>query len=260
MDETARSGLSRALLAAYESRVGIEPPTVTDPLMSLDDAYAVQLLQVDAWRAQGRRVIGHKVGLTSAAMRAQLGVDSPDYGHLTDAMAYRSDEPIDAARFVQPRIEPEVALVLGRELRGPGVSVAEAAAAVDVVLPALEIIDSRVADWRITLLDTIADNASSGGMVLGTRARRLADVDLELSGCVLRRGGEIVGTGAGAAVLGSPLHALVWLADVLGRRGVALLAGQVVLPGSITAAVPVAAGDTVTADFGGIGSVSARFC
>ena len=259
MDETARNRVAGRLLDAYATRDGVEPPTVSEPGLTLEDAYAVQLLQVEAWTARGERVVGHKVGLTSAAMQAQLGVDQPDYGHLTDRMVHPSDAPIAASLFLQPRIEPEVAFVLGRDLTGPGVTVAAAATAVELVLPALEIIDSRVRDWRITLLDTIADNASSGGIVLGTRAVRVTDVDLELSGCVLRRNGAVVGTGAGAAVLGSPLVALAWLANTLGERGVALEAGHVVLPGSITAAVPVAAGDTVTASFGGIGSVTASF-
>jgi 2-keto-4-pentenoate hydratase len=259
VDETARSRVAGRLLDAYATREGVEPPTASEPGLTLEDAYAVQLLQVDAWRLLGERVVGHKVGLTSAAMQAQLGVDEPDYGHLTDRMVHAADAPIASSLFLQPRIEPEVAFVLGRDLTGPGVTVATAAAAVELVLPALEIIDSRVRDWRITLLDTIADNASSGGIVLGTRAVRVTDVDLELSGCVLRRNGAVVGTGAGAAVLGSPLVALAWLANTLGERGVPLEAGHVVLPGSITAAVPVTAGDTVTATFGGIGSVTASF-
>ena len=149
--------------------------------------------------------------------------------------------------------------MLSRPLRGPGVTVADAIAAVAFVLPALELIDSRIKDWKIGLADTIADNASSGGVILGSRPVSLPAVDLRLAGCNLHKNGELAGTGAGGAVLGSPLTALVWLANTLGARGVVLGEGQVILPGSITASVPVRAGDAVTATFAGLGSVTARF-
>lgn len=247
-----------ALLAAYHGEP-IEPLTRRFPGLDVDDAYAIQLGQVAAWRQDGAVIKGHKVGLTSAAMQRQLGVDQPDFGHLTGAMFHLESHPIDAAAFLQPKVEPEIAFILGRPLRGPGVTLAEAAASVEFVAPALEIIDSRIRDWKITLVDTIADNASSGGAVLGGSVTPLSQVDLRLAGGVLRRNGEVVGTGAGGAVLGSPLNALAWLANVLGARGVGLEAGHVVLPGSITAAVPVTSGDVVTATFAGLGSVTARF-
>ncbi|MEU8250338.1 2-keto-4-pentenoate hydratase [Nonomuraea sp. NPDC048916] len=248
-----------ALLNAYSTGVPIQPLTTTYTDLSVSEAYAIQLAQVGDWIAGGAVVKGHKVGLTSAAMQRQLGVDQPDFGHLMDSMFHLDSDPIDTGRFLQPRIEPEIALVLGRRLSGPGVTAAEAVGAVEFALPALEIIDSRIADWRITLTDTIADNASSGGVVLGNRPVRPGDLDLSLTGCLLHRNGELVDTGAGGAALGSPINALVWLANTLGERGVALEAGHVVLPGSITAAIPVAAGDIVSATFGGIGSVTARF-
>ncbi|MFI0349474.1 2-keto-4-pentenoate hydratase [Actinomadura sp. 9N407] len=247
------------LLGAYASRVPVRPLTEEVPDLSLADAYAIQRAQVERWVADGAVIKGHKVGLTSAAMQRQLGVDQPDYGHLLDTMFHTDGAPIDIRRFVQPRIEPEIAFVLGRPLAGPGVTAADAVAAVDFVLPALEIIDSRIADWKITLPDTVADNASSGGVVLGTTPVRPDGLDLSLTGCLLHRNGDLVDTGAGGAVLGSPLNALVWLANVLGPMGVALEAGHVVLPGSITAAVPIATGDTFTATFAGIGNVTARF-
>jgi 2-keto-4-pentenoate hydratase len=247
------------LSGAYRDKAPIEPLTVTDPGLTLDDAYAVQLAQVEEWRAGGAVITGHKVGLTSAVMRRQLGVDRPDYGHLTDTMFHPDSAPIDVGRFLQPRIEPEIAFVLGGPLTGPGVTAAQAVAAVDFVLPAFEIIDSRIRDWRITLVDTVADNASSGGVVLGTRPTPLSAVDLGLVGCLLHRNGELAETGAGGAVMGSPLNALVWLANTLGARGVGLEAGHVVLPGSLTAAIPVSAGDGVTATFAGLGTVTTRF-
>jgi 2-keto-4-pentenoate hydratase len=217
------------------------------------------MLQVARWADAGARVKGHKVGLTSAVMQRQFGVSQPDFGHLLDGMFYSEHEPVPLSRFLQPRAEPETAFVLARTLRGPGVTVAEAIASVGFVLPALELIDSRIRDWKISLADTIADNASSGGLVLGSTPVPLSAVDLRLAGCNLHKNGELAGTGAGGAVLGSPLSALMWLANTVGARGVALEEGQVILPGSITASVPVGPGDTVTATFAGLGSVTARF-
>lgn len=259
MDHQAVDKAAGSLLDAYASGVPIRPLTEAEPDLTLADAYAIQQAQVERWLAGGARIKGHKVGLTSAAMQRQLGVDQPDYGHLLDTMFHTDGAPIDTGRFLQPRIEPEIAFVLGRPLRGPGVTAADAAAAVEFVLPALEIIDSRIADWKITLADTVADNASSGGVVLGTTPVRPDGLDLSLTGCLLHRNGNLVDTGAGGAVLGSPLNALIWLANTLGPMGVTLEAGHVILPGSITAAIPVAAGDTVTAAFAGIGTVTAKF-
>lgn len=259
MNETERAEAVQVLLAAYETREAIRPLAESYREPDLDDAYTIQLEQVEYWRRQGRVVRGHKVGLTSAAMQRQMGVNQPDFGHLLDDMFWLEHMPIPVSRFLQPRVEPEVAFVLKRPLHGPGVTVAEAAAAVDFVLPALELIDSRIRDWKIGIVDTVADNASSGGVVLGSTPRPLSAVDLRLGGCNLHKNGELVATGAGGAVLGSPLNALVWLANTVGARGVVLEAGHLVLPGSITAAIPVSAHDSVTATFGGLGSVTARF-
>lgn len=249
----------RALLDAYDTRVPVDPPSEGDPELDVARAYEMQLQQVAHWTGQGRVVRGHKVGLTSAVMQRQLGVDQPDYGHLFADMFHLESLPIDAGAFISPKVEPEIAFVLDRDLTGPGVTLVDAIRAVGYVLPALEIIDSRIRDWRITLPDTIADNASSGGVVLGSRPVPLRDNDLRVTGCVLTAGGQVVATGAGAAVLGSPLNALVWLANTLGPRGVTLEAGSVVLPGSLTTASPVSAGSTITASFTGIGSVTACF-
>jgi 2-keto-4-pentenoate hydratase len=259
VDHMTRSEAARQLLEAYGSGKPIAPLTTTYDDMTLEDAYAIQLLQMDEFTGGGRTVKGHKVGLTSAAMQRLLGVDEPDFGHLLDDFFYLEHAPIPIGRFLQPRIEPEVAFVLATPLRGPGVTVHEAIAAVDFVLPALEIVDSRIEDWKIGLFDTIADNASSGAVVLGSTPTDLREVDLRLAGGVMTRNGSVAGTGAGGAVLGSPITALVWLANTLGARGVTLEAGHVILPGSVCAMVPVAAGDTVTATFAGLGSVTARF-
>jgi 2-keto-4-pentenoate hydratase len=226
--------------------------------LSVDDAYEIQQIQTRRRVAEGARIVGWKVGLTSAPMQQQLGIDQPDFGVLLDDMAYPADAPIPVSRFRQPRAEPEVALVLDKPLAGPGLTVADVLGAVRHALPAIEIIDSRIADWRIGLVDTIADNASSGAFVLGATPLPLT-FDAALIGCVFRKNGRIVQTGAGAAVLGSPLHAATWLANTLTARGATLEAGHVILTGSVTAAVPVAAGDTVSASFDRLGSATAVF-
>jgi 2-keto-4-pentenoate hydratase len=259
MDAATHAAVAKELREAQLGRRPIEPVSASHPHLTVDDAYAIQLEQIERRVAEGDPIQGHKVGLTSAAMQRQLGVDQPDYGHLLGGMFHLEGLPIAVEQFISPRVEPEIAFVLRRPLNGPGVNAAHALAAIDYVVPALEIIDSRIRDWRIGLVDTVADNASSGGVVLGSRPVRVDAVDLRLAGCVLVHNGSVAGTGAGGAVLGSPLNALVWLANTVGRRGVTLEAGQVVLPGSVTAAVPVAAGDSVSATFGGLGAVSARF-
>lgn len=259
MDDVTRSEAARALLKAYETREPIEPLTSTYDDLTLEDAYAIQLKQVDELLAAGRTIKGHKVGLTSAAMQRLLGVSEPDYGHLLDDFFHLEHTPIPVDRFLQPRVEPEVAFVLKKPLKGPGVTVHEAIAAVDFVLPALELVDSRIRDWKIGLFDTIADNASSGAVVLGSTPTDVSAADLRLAGATFHRNGQLVGTGAGGAVLGSPLNSLVWLANTVGARGITLEAGHVVLPGSVCAMVPVAPGDTFTATFAGLGSVTARF-
>ena len=259
MDSSTRTSVAQELAAAYTTREAVDPLSGRFPDMTVEDSYAIQLAQIADRLAAGRWVIGHKVGLTSAAMQRQLGVNQPDYGHITDDMIFLEHSAIPFSTYLQPRIEPEIAFVLKAPLKGPGVTVPQALAAIDFVLPALEIIDSRIRDWKIGILDTIADNASSGGIVLGSTPVGVGDVDLRLSGCVLYRNGEVIGTGAGGAVLGSPISSLVWLANTVGPLGITLEAGHVVLPGSQTASFPVAAGDSYTAQFGGIGSVTTRF-
>lgn len=259
MDADSVEKAASVLLYAYASRTPVPPLTDAHPDLSVGDAYAIQAAQVAEWTSAGAVVKGHKVGLTSAAMQRQLGVDQPDFGVLLDTMFLAEGVTAGIGRFLQPRAEPEIAFVLGRPLRGPGVTVAEALAAVDFVLPALEIIDSRIADWKITLADTVADNASSGAVILGSRPVRAETLDLSLVGCLLHRNGRQEGFGAGGAVLGSPVNALVWLANTLGARGAGLEAGHVILPGSVCAAIPFRPGDTVSATFDRIGSVSLTF-
>lgn len=253
------NALAAILQAAQVNGTPVPPLTETCDGLTLDDAYAIQQVQIRGRLDAGAVIAGYKVGLTSEAMRQQFGVSEPDFGHLLSDMEYAADAPVPVSAFLQPRAEPEIALVLGRPLTGPRVTVSEVVAATAYAVPAIEIIDSRIADWRITLVDTVADNASSGGFVVGQSPVPLDRVDLSLTGCVLRRNGRIIATGAGAAVLGSPLHAAAWLASQLIGRGAELDAGHIILTGSITASIPVQAGDAVSASFDHLGSVTAVF-
>lgn len=257
--DTRLDAAAAALLGAYATREPIAPLTETYDGLTVDDAYAIQDRQIASWQADGRRIVGYKIGLTSEAMQRQLGVDQPDCGFILEGMVYAEDEPVDVGTLIAPKVEPEIAVVLGKDLTGPDVTPADVEDAIDSVVGAIELIDSRIEGWRIKLVDTIADNASSAGLVTGATRLPLADVDIVGLGVTMRRGDEVVGEGTGAAVLGSPINAIVWLANRLGRYGVTLKAGSVVLPGSVCAAVPVAAGDTITADFGPLGSVSIAF-
>jgi 2-keto-4-pentenoate hydratase len=247
-----------ALSEAYRSGRPIPPLSTTYPGATIADAYRIQQEQVRSWSVDGNQVRGHKIGLVSTAIQRQMGVHEPDYGHLTVGMFRTEHEPIPSSAFIQPRIEPEIAFVLGAPLRGPGVTVEDAAKAVRYLVPALEIVDSRIRDWEITIVDTIADNASSGTVILGSSRIDPADVDLAFVSCSLLRNGEVTESGYGSAVLGSPFNALVWLANAIGKLGVSLEPGQVVLSGSFTRAVPVAPGDDIRAEFPGLGTVTAR--
>lgn len=247
------------LREAADSRTPIAPVAPLLPAGDLDAAYAVQEVNTVAALAAGRRLVGRKIGLTSAAVQRQLGVDRPDYGMLFADMGYddRADVPIDAV--LQPRVEAEVALVLGADLTAERNSVADVIAATAFALPCLEIVGSRIADWRIGIVDTIADNASSGAFVLGTTPRPLAALDLRLCGMVLEQNGEPAATGVGQACLGNPLNAARWLADVMARAGRPLRAGDVILSGALGPMAPVVRGDLIEARINGLGSVAARF-
>lgn len=254
-----RSALHReaadALLDAARTRTPIEPLSATYADIDIDDAYEIQSLQVEHWRTAGRTVCGYKVGLTSEPMQQQLGVDQPDFGVLLEDVRYASGATVPHEQFIAPRIEPEFGFILTQSLRGPGLTAADVLPALGAVVPALEIIDSRVAEWRITITDTIADNASFGAVVLGTPVTGVTASELETSSVTMTVGGRPAGSGLGSAVLGSPVNAIVWLANTLGERGVELPAGAVVLPGSVCAAAAVAPGERVVADFGALGAV-----
>jgi 2-oxo-3-hexenedioate decarboxylase/2-keto-4-pentenoate hydratase len=237
----------------------IEPLSALLPGLAPADAYAVQRDNI-AWRlADGATVVGHKVGLTSVAMRRLLGVDEPDFGHLLDDMVHRDGATVLAARYCAPRVEPEICFRLARPLRGPGVTVEDVLAATEAVAPALEIVDSRIRDWRITLADTVADNASSAGLVHGPWTPLADAPDLAAVTAELFVDGERVASGSGEEVLGHPAAAVAWLANTLAGFDSALEEGHLVLPGAMTTAPFVTAGQKVEARFGGLGSASVIF-
>jgi 2-keto-4-pentenoate hydratase len=259
VSDTVIRELADELWQADRTSVPIEPLTDRHADLVIEDAYAIQSHNIQRRISAGAQVRGRKVGLTSLPMQRLLGVDEPDYGVIVDDMLVEDGDPIDLARLVQPRVEAEMAFVMDRDLAGPGVTAATALASIAGVLPAVEIVDSRVADWRIKLVDTVADNASSGLLVLGGTLHRVLDLDLRLLGVVVSRGGRLLDTGAGAAALGNPARCVAWLANKLAGFGDSLRAGDIVLPGAVHSMVPVSAGDVFRADFAHLGAVTVRF-
>jgi 2-keto-4-pentenoate hydratase len=268
LDPDAAAALDR-LTAARASRRPCAPVRDLLPADDLDGAYAVQSAWVADQLAAGARVIGRKIGLSNPVVQAQFGVDRPDFGVLLDTMVCAERTPVDSARTLQPKIEAEIAFVLAADLDGDVIGRAEVAAATAYVVAALEIVDSRIADWDISIVDTIADNASSGLFVLGDQKRGLGRLDLADCAMTMRRagagggkggaGGDVVSTGTGSAVLGHPLASVAWLAATVRDLGRPLRAGEVVLSGSLGPMVPVAPGDVFRADISGLGQVSATF-
>lgn len=232
---------------------------VAQHLSSIDQAYQVQLWQIADRVAQGRRIVGRKIGLTSSAVQVQLGVDQPDFGFLTDEMVHGDNAVLAHADLRQPRVEAEVALILGADLDLPHASVADVIAATAYVAPALEIVASRIADWKIGILDTVADNASAGAMVLGGPVRRIDGLDLSDCAMTMTINGETVSQGKGSDCLGSPLNAAAWLARTSYALGRPLRAGEIILTGALGPMRPVSPGDRVHAVIDGLGSVAVSF-
>ena len=222
-------------------------------------AYAIQQANTDHWLRAGRRLVGRKIGLTAKAVQKQLGVDEPDFGMLFADMALGDGEEVGLSRVMQPKVEAEVALVLAHDLTAPDCSVAEVISATAYALPAIEIVGSRIRNWDIRLVDTVADNASSGLFVLGAEPRPLQGLDLRLAGMCMELRGEPVSLGAGAACLGNPLNAAVWLARKMVAVGQPLKAGDVIMTGALGPMVAVAPGDVIDVRIGGLGSVRAVF-
>jgi 2-keto-4-pentenoate hydratase len=253
------SEAAQSLREAARSGEAIAPLRERYPQLDGDSAYAIQRINTEHRVAAGRRIVGAKIGLTARAVQAQLGVDRPDFGMLFDDMGYGDGEPVPAAVLQQPKIEAEVAFVFGRDLEAEQPTQVDVMNAIAYALPALEIVGSRIANWNIKFVDTVADNASSAAYVLGSSPRTLAQFDLRLCGMAMTRRGEPVSVGAGAACLGNPLNAVVWLARTMAGLGRPLRAGDLVLSGALGPMVPVLPGDVFEARINGLGQVKAVF-
>ncbi|MFG0393035.1 2-oxopent-4-enoate hydratase [Pseudomonas sp. zbq_4] len=251
--------IGQQLHQALQSGEPLAPLTDSHPDMTLEQAYAVQLAMIQPRLDAGAKVIGKKIGVTSKVVMNMLKVDQPDFGHLLSDMLYSDGGVIEASSLIAPKAEGEIAFLLKEDLQGPGVTVADVLRATASVMPCFEIVDSRIRDWKIQIQDTVADNASAAAFVLGDSAVDPRNVDLACVGMTLEKNGEIVATGAGAAALGHPANAVAWLANTLGKWGIGLKAGEVILSGSLAAMVPVQAGDQLRISLGGIGSASVRF-
>jgi 2-oxo-3-hexenedioate decarboxylase/2-keto-4-pentenoate hydratase len=244
---------------AQKSGVLISPLTQTYPNLGVAQAYSVQRLNLARYLDAGAVLRGHKIGLTSAPMQELLGVNEPDFGYILDSMILPNDAAVPVTAFCAPRVEPEVAFLMRAPLRGPGVTVEDVMAAAEAVAPALEIVDSRIANWRITLADTIADNASSGAVVLGEWVPIAQAPSLPDTTATLVVNNTTVGTGQGTAVMGHPAIAVAWLANALAQFATGIAAGQFVMSGSYTTAAFVVAGDEACATISGLGTVNVSF-
>ncbi|MCB9683233.1 MAG: fumarylacetoacetate hydrolase family protein [Alphaproteobacteria bacterium] len=256
-DAATRQAWGDALYAALRARTVVDPLTVQDPSITIDDAYHVSRRILERRLDDGERLVGKKIGVTSRAVQDMLGVHQPDFGYLTDAMHGDGELPISRL-LIQPRAEGEIAFVLGRDLVGPGVTPEQALAAIDTAHACFEIVDSRIRDWRIAIQDTVADNASSGLFVMGPGVRPHG-LDLTAVRLVVHKNGRKLSEGVGAAALGSPLICVAWLANTLGAYGIPLRAGEIVLSGSLVPLEPVVAGDHMHVEVEGLGATEVVF-
>ncbi|TDK90699.1 2-keto-4-pentenoate hydratase [Mycolicibacterium mucogenicum] len=259
LSDNVRAELAAALAQAERSRVAMSPMTDTYADIDVVDAYEIQLLNIRQRVAEGARVVGHKVGLSSEAMQKMMNVDEPDYGHLLDDMQVFEDKPVLTSKYLLPRVEVEVGFVLADDLPGAGCTEDDVLAATAAFAPAIELIDTRVTNWQVKLCDTIADNASSAGWVLGKERVSPKDIDIRNIDAVLKCNGEVLGEGRSDAVLGNPVTAVAWLARKVDQFGVRLKAGDVVLPGACMRAFDAKPGDDFVAEFAGLGSVHLSF-
>lgn len=258
LTDAERNRAAEALYRAERERATIPQLSVTFPAVELEDAYAIQRLWMEARVRDGARVVGHKIGLTSRAMQLASRLTEPDYGHLLDDMVYDDGATVPAGRFLAPRLEVELAFVLGADLAGPGLRAHDVLRATELLVPALEIIDYRTEVPR-AVTDTIADNAAAAAVVVGGRPVRPHDVDPRWVSAILSKNGVIEETGVSAAVMGHPAAGVAWLANKLAPLGDGLRAGELVLAGSFTRPVTVAAGDVVHADYGPLGAIGVAF-
>jgi len=260
MDKKLIQACGDELYDALSNQRTLRPFTERFTDISIEDAYHISLRMVERRVAAGERIIGKKIGVTSKAVQNMLNVHQPDFGYLTDKMAYSqgAEMPI-SEQLIQPKAEGEIAFILKKDLMGPGVTNADVLAATECVMPCFEIVDSRIEDWQIKIQDTVADNASCGLFILGDTAVDPRRVDLTTCGMVVEKNGSVLSTGAGAAALGSPVNCVAWLANTLGQFGIGLKAGEVILSGSLVPLEPVKAGDFMSVSIGGIGNASVRF-
>ena len=260
MEQSLIDRLGDELYTALRARTVVDPLTTREPGITLDDAYRISRRMLERRLADGEKVVGKKIGVTSKPVQRMLDVYQPDFGYLTDRTQYADGSEMPISReLIQPRAEGEIAFVLGRDLKGPGVTEADVLAATDHVCACFEVVDSRVRDWKIRIQDTVADNASAGLFIIGNEKILPSKVDFELCGMVVEKNGEVISTGAGAAALGSPVTCVAWLANTFGALGVPLLAGEVILSGSLVPLEPVKAGDRMRVRIGGIGSSTVHF-
>ncbi|WP_290701719.1 2-oxopent-4-enoate hydratase [Amphritea sp.] len=248
------------LYEAMIQRHTLRPFTERFDDITIEDAYNISLRMIERRVAAGEKIIGKKIGVTSKAVQNMLNVHQPDFGFLTDSMAYSEGQEMPiSTQLMQPKAEGEIAFILKKDLLGPGITNADVLAATDCVIPCFEVVDSRIENWNIKIEDTVADNASCGLFILGDKAVDPRKVDLATCGMVVEKNGSIISTGAGAAALGSPVNCVAWLANTLGEFGIPLKAGEVILSGSLVPLEPVQAGDFMSVSIGGIGSASVRF-
>src|SRR5699024_2188033 len=251
--------IARNLLVAERTKKSIEPITTRFPALSKEDAYRIQLLQIEEKLKAGMTVVGKKIGLTSQAMQEMMGVNEPDYGHLLDSMMCIDGVVLSLDHFLQPKLESEIAFVLKKDVKGPGVTALDIVKATDYVVPAFELIDSRIADWNITFEDTVADNGSSARAILGGVPTQLEGMDLAHLGMNVYKNGKLIDHATGAEVMGNPLEAVAWLANALSQFDKCLLKGEIILSGALAKAVSVQAGDTFMAEFAHLGAVEVSF-
>jgi 2-oxo-hept-3-ene-1,7-dioate hydratase len=256
-DEECRR-CAEQLLRAQSEKCLVAAPSRVHPHMTVADAYRIQDLWAQEREARGARVVGRKIGLTSRAMQTAYAMTEPDYGRILDDAVHGDGARIDAAAFFKPRVEVELAFVLGTALCGPGVRMYDAVRATELIVPALEVIDHRTEPSR-AVVDMIADNAAFGAIVVGGRAVRPMDADIRWIGATLSKNGVIEESGVSASVMGHPAAAVAWLANALAAVGARLEPGQIVLSGSFTRPVEVAAGDVIHADYGPLGSIGVSF-
>lgn len=258
LSEAQRTEAVASLLESHRTKVQGRRPSEMFPEIEIADAYAISSAVAEAQVKKGRKIVGHKIGLTSKAMQASSKIDEPDYGYLFDDLVLADGAKVPFESFCVPRVEPELTFILKAPLKGPGVGLVDVLRATEWIVPSIEIIDARVTEPR-KIFDTVADNGAAAGIVLGGRPMRPDDVDLRWVGAIFYRNSEIEETGLAAGVLGHPAMAIAWLANKLGPFGTTLEPGQLMLSGSFTRPVWAAKGDTLHADFGPLGSVAVQF-